>query len=83
MISAAAGDARNTIGPGNVHRVTDPVQAGDALDHVRLEHGVGQVWLGAVRADEGRGDGVDRDAVLAPLDARHLPRWAMAALLVQ
>ena len=68
MTSDAAGEARKTTAPGDVHRLTDPVDAGDPLLDVGLEGRVGEVGCGAVGPDERRGDGVDRDAVAAPLD---------------
>ena len=70
-------------GAGDVHRLADPMQAGDPLDDVGLEGRVGEVGGGAVGPDERRGDGVDRDAVLPHSTARHVARWATAAFETQ
>ncbi len=48
------------------------MQGRDPLANVGLERGVGQGLRRAVRADEGRGDGVDVDPVLAPFDGEAL-----------
>ena len=69
VTSDAAGDARNTTPPGDVHRLADAVQRRrSARATSASKTGSARSGGGPVRPDERRRDGVDGDAVLAPLD---------------
>jgi len=57
-----------------LHRLADPVQRRDPLDHVGAERRVGERRLGAGGGDEGGGHGVDRDVVPAPFDRQAFGR---------
>lgn len=48
------------------------MERGDAFDGIGEMARVGEVFLSSRRADEGGGDGVHGDAILAPLDSEAL-----------
>ena len=56
--------------PRNVHRITDPVEAGDALSDVGFERRITERPRGAVGPDERRGHRVDRDPMRDPTPPR-------------
>ena len=55
-------------GAGDVHGFADAVEGGDALDDVGAKGGVGEGFVSAGSSDEGGGDGVHGDSVLAPFN---------------